>query len=93
MFGWLFPEIWYLYILVLVSVLISNILWDYCFLSKWEFDLRRKINPRLEYDYTYTSYYTYNLTRGHLSRDFLRWAGLAFTSLSLVINIYFKYFF
>lgn len=93
LFGWVVPDIWYLYMLVLVSILVSNILWNYCFLSKWEFGLRKLINPKLEYDYTYTSYYTYNLTRGYLSQSFLRWAGLGYTSLSLIINIYFKYFF
>lgn len=89
LFGWLIPEIWYVYIFVLTSVLISNIIFEYCFLSRWEFNLRRKINPMLEYDYAYTSYYTYNLTKGFLSKDFLRWAGLSFTSASLVINLYF----
>jgi hypothetical protein len=93
LFGWLLPGIWHVYIFVLASVLASNILWSHCFLSKWEFDLRKMIDPRLRYDYAYTSYYTYNVTKGYLSRDFLRWAGLGFTSVSLVINLYFKYLF
>jgi Protein of Unknown function (DUF2784) len=93
LFGWLFPSLWYVYMFVLASTFISNIFWNYCFLSKWEFYLRKKINPKLEYDFTYTSYYTYNLTKGYLSKDFLRWVGLGLTSTSLIINLYFAYFF
>ncbi|MBP9717348.1 MAG: DUF2784 family protein [Candidatus Pacebacteria bacterium] len=93
LFGWIIPQIWYLYMCVLASVLTSNILLDYCFLSKWEFDLRKKTSPSLSYDFTYTSYYTYNLTKGYLSKNFLRWTGLGFTSLSLAINLYFVYFY
>ena len=93
LFGWLIPQIWYLYMLVLASVMTSNIFLDYCLLSKWEFDLRKKINPELEYDYAYNSYYTYNLTKGYLSRNFLRNVGLGFTSISLIINLYFAYIF
>lgn len=93
LFGWLFPQLWYLYTATLLAVLVSNIFLDHCFLSKWEFDLRKLVNPKIDYDYKYTSYYTYNLTKGYLSRSFLRWAGLSFTSLSLVINLYFRFFF
>jgi hypothetical protein len=93
LFGWLFPEWWHWYVSVLVAVLVSNVLWNYCLLSKWEFNLRKMIDPKVQYDHTYTSYYTYNLTRSYLSKYFLRWAGLGFTSLSLVISVYFRYFF
>lgn len=93
LFGWLIPSIWYVYIAVLAAVFVTNTLFDYCLLSKWEFDLRTRIHTTLVYDYAYTSYYTYRLTRGYLSRNFLRYAGIGFTGASLVINFYFRYFF
>jgi hypothetical protein len=91
LFGWTVPRIEALYAFTLISVLLSNIWWDYCFLSKWEFDLRRFAEPELDYDYTYTSYYTHKLTRGHLSKNFLRWTGLGFTTASLVIYLCFAF--
>lgn len=91
LFGWLVPSLWYVYMAVLAGALLSELLLNYCFLSKWEFDLRKKINPGLDYDYSYTSYYTYKLTRQHLSTRFLARAGIVFTSFSLAINLYFRF--
>ena len=91
LFGWLVPSIWYLYISVLVLTLLSEIFWSYCLLSKWEFNLRKKIIPSLDYEYVYASYYMYKLTQGWLSRDFLNRWGMVFTVLSLSLNIYFHF--
>lgn len=93
LFGWLVPSIWYIYIIVLSGTLLSELIWSYCVLSKWEFDLRKKCNPDISYDFTYSSYYTYRLTQGYLSPRFLGQAGIVFCSLSLILNIYFKFFF
>jgi|SRR3989344_5082684 len=93
LFGWLVPSFWYVYITIVAGALISELLFNYCFLSKWEFNLRKKINPKLNYDYSYTSYYTYKLTRQHLSTRFLARTGILFTTLSLLINFYFQFFF
>ena len=60
-------------------------------LSKWEFDLRKKLNPQLDYEYAYSSYYTYRLTHGFFSARFLAQAGIVFTTLSLVLNLYFRF--
>jgi len=93
LFGWLVPSFWFVYIAVVTGALISELLLNYCFLSKWEFDLRKKINQKLNYDYSYTSYYTYKLTHQHLSGRFLARAGIVFTTFSLVVNLYFKFLF
>lgn len=93
LFGWLVPSLWLVYIAIVTGALISELLLNYCFLSKWEFDLRKKINPKLNYDYSYTSYYTYKLTHQHLSSRFLARVGIMFTTLSLAINLYFKFLF
>jgi hypothetical protein len=93
LFGWLVPSLWYVYMAVLAGALLSELLLSYCFLSRWEFDLRKKINPALNYDYSYTSYYTYKLTCQHLSTRFLARAGIVFTTLSLAIDLYFRLWF
>lgn len=93
LFGWLIPDVWPLYMLVLVGTLLSELLLSYCVLSKWEFDLRKKIYPNLNYEYSYTSYYTYKLTRQHLSERFFARTGILFTSLSILINLYFHFVF
>ena len=91
LFGWLAPSLWVVYIAILLGTMISTLTLGYCVLSKWEFDLRKKINSSLTYDYTYASYYTYRLTHGYLSSVFLARAGVVFTSLSLATNFYFRY--
>lgn len=90
LFGWLIPSLWYVYMATLAGALLSEVWLSYCFLSKWEFDLRKKVNPALNYDYSYTSYYTYKLTHQRLSTRFLARMGIIFTSLSLAINLYFR---
>ncbi|HWO07460.1 MAG TPA: DUF2784 family protein [Candidatus Paceibacterota bacterium] len=92
LFGWLVPSIWLMYIGVLVATLFSTTVYGYCIMSKWEYDLRRKADPEsVDYDFSYASYYTYRLTQGYLSNAFLARAGIVFVSLSLAIQLYFRY--
>ena len=91
-FGWLWPALWPLYITLITVILIQDIVLGYCVLSRWEFSLRRMLNPKLRYDYTFTSYYTYKLTHHRLSTNFIRIAAIIFLTTSLGLNIYFKFF-
>ncbi len=93
LFGWLAPSIWFAYVAVLAGTLISTLTLGYCILSKWEYDLRQKVNPSVTYDFIYSSYYTYRLTRGYLSSTFLARAGVIFTGVSLTITLYFRYWY
>lgn len=90
-FGWAIPSIWYLYILTLLVTLVSELTLGYCFLSKWEFDLRKQIDPAVDYDYGFSSYYTHKLTHQRLSKRFIATAALFFLVASLAINIYFRF--
>jgi hypothetical protein len=90
LFGWLIPQLWFLYVAVLAGTLISTLTLGYCILSKWEFDLRKKVNPSMAYDFSYASFYTYRLTLGHLSNVFLARAGVLFAAASLIITLYFR---
>ena len=91
--GWLWPEIWPLYVSILVIVLFQNLILGYCILSRWEFSLRRLLDPKLRYEYNFTSYYTYKLTHKRLSTRFVQISGTCFLVSSLGINPYFKFFY
>lgn len=71
--------------------LVSELVLGYCILSKWEFDIRKKINPKLDYDYSFSSYYTYKITEHRLRANFYQFWATLFLSLSLLINLYFKF--
>ena len=93
LFGWLVPSLWYVYMTVLILTLLSDLAFGYCILSKWEFDLRKKINPELDYRYSWTTFYTYKYTQNIISERFIERAAQVFIIGSLIFNIYFHYFF
>ncbi|TSC85859.1 MAG: hypothetical protein G01um10148_767 [Parcubacteria group bacterium Gr01-1014_8] len=90
-FGWLWPSIWPIYIGLLVYVLFQNLILGYCILSRWEFSLRRMLNPKLRYQYNFTTYYTYKLTHKRLSTKFVQVAGTFFIVASLTISLSAKF--
>ena len=92
LFGWLFPSIWYFYMTLLLVALISDWLLGYCILSKWEFDFRKKNNPTLYYNYSWTTFYTYKLIESLVSKNFIERMAIFFTIASLFLNIYLHYF-
>ena len=91
LFGWLVPSLWYLYMATLVATLISDLVFGYCILSKWEFSLRRLVNPKLNYDFTWTTYYTHKFTNQKVSHRFFKQTAVVFLILSIAINLYFKF--
>ena len=93
LFGWALPKLWLLYMFVLEMTLLSDIFFGYCILSKWEFYLRKKIDETVAYSYTWTTYYTYKYTQHTISEKFFERASLIFLLVSIVINLYFHYFF
>jgi hypothetical protein len=48
--GWLFPSLFYVFLFLLFGTAFSEIFLGYCFLTKWEFTLRRKLKPTKEFD-------------------------------------------
>lgn len=93
LFGWLFPSLWYVYMTALVLTLLSDIIFGYCIISKWEFALRKKVNPNTDYDYSWATYYTYKLTNHKMSNTFYNRAAIIFLVLSLGINLFFWFLF
>lgn len=89
-FGWIISSLWPLYMATLFVTLISELSLGYCFVSKWEFDLRKSNDPSVEYDYGFSSFYTYKLTYQRLSKRFIKYAALTFLIGSIAINLYFR---
>lgn len=86
--GWLFSEPYYFFYLGVVTVtLLSETLLGYCFLTKWEFDLRKRINPRLHYDYSFFGYYGHKFFQRHVSMVFVRRVALFYLWSSLFLNV------
>ena len=88
-FGWLAPSIWPFYMALLGVTLVLDIILGYCILSKWEFVLRKKVNPHLDYDYSFSSYYLERLAGKRISEHFVSRVGSFFLVASLAINLFF----
>ena len=91
LFGYFFPAFWYAYMTALILAFLSDIIFGYCLLSEWEFNLRKNYNPTIDYNYSFASFYTYKITNQRMSDSFYRWASVIFLGLSILINIYFKF--
>ncbi len=48
--GWAFPSLFYLFLFLLSITALSEIFLGYCILTKWEFSLRKKIDPSRQFD-------------------------------------------
>jgi hypothetical protein len=86
-FGWYFPSLYWFYVATLGITLISEIALGYCFLSKWEFALRKEIAPSLEYDPAFLSYYFYRITGINIPGVYIRYPAIVFLTISLIIAL------
>ena len=89
--GWLWPGLWPLYMCLLIVTLISDFILGYCILSKWEFDLRKRLNPHIEYEYAFASYYTYKLTNKRIGNELLANMVYLFLSVSIILALWTHY--
>jgi len=92
-FGWAIAELWWVYMGALVVTLLSDLVFGYCILSKWEFDLRKKLNPATNYNYTWTTFYTYKITNKRISDRFYKRAAIVALVLCIAINLYFRFWY
>lgn len=85
LFGWYFSTLSDVYIALLAMTFISELLFGHCVLTKWEFDLRKKLEPGLNYNYSFISYYGYKLLGLNPKEKYLRYPALAFLVISIII--------
>lgn len=50
------------------------------------------IDPKIRYDYNFTTYYTYKLTHRRISTRFIQIAGTIFLATSIALSVYFRFF-
>lgn len=56
-FGWLLDSLFYVFLFALFATFLSEVLLGYCFLSKWEFYIRRRIDPSRNFDKSCIGHY------------------------------------
>lgn len=88
LFGWYFHFLNFIYICVLLVTLFSEIFLGYCPLTKLEFDLRKKLIPSLNYDYSFLSYYAYKLTGINISGKYIHYPAIIFLLISLFFALH-----
>ena len=88
LFGWHFESIKLVYISALVLTLASEVFLGYCILTKWEFDLRKKDEPNLDYDYSFLSYYAYKLFGNRIPGKFIKYPALGFLIASIILYLW-----
>jgi hypothetical protein len=91
LFGWSIDGLWSVYMTLLVLTLLSDIVFGYCLLSKWEFHLRKKIDPSTDYNFTWSTFYTHKFTAHLIPDRVFKHIVLSFLVISLSMNIYFKF--
>jgi hypothetical protein len=91
LFGWYFPSIYWLYIGSLAATLLSEAVLGYCILTKWEFDVRKKLEPNLDYDYAFLSYYFYKYIGINIPRRYIKYPAIVFLVVSLVVALVARY--
>jgi hypothetical protein len=89
LFGWRLEHPSWVYPLVLMGTLGTQIVTNSCILTKWEFTLRKKLDPTLSYDASFLSFYAYKYSNIRISSSLLRILSYLFLSISLLI--YYKY--
>jgi hypothetical protein len=87
LFGWAFPRIYYIYVILLIITLIYWLFLGYCPITKWEFNIRRKYEPGLNYKNEYIEYYASKLFKINIPVFFIRIIGVIFLVISLLIAI------
>ena len=85
LFGWWFTSIEYVYLGVLISTLVSELVLGYCILTKWEFDLRKKLEPNLNYNHSFISYYGYKYFRVNPPDRLVKYLAILFLTGSLIV--------
>jgi hypothetical protein len=83
-FGWLVPSMWQVYLATIIVTVISDLIFGYCIISKWEFEIRKLIDPAIDYDYTWTTYYIRRITGRILNNNLFEKVAVVYLGFSVV---------
>ncbi len=97
--GWAIPSAVYVYLPVLIAALVSEFVLGRCVLTKWEFDIRKRLYPASRYEHSFLIHYgrkVLHLERpDESSKKSTRCGGIAFILIllsSLVLSVVFRLF-
>ncbi len=91
MLGWAIPTLYPLHLVLLFGGSVLQVMLGHCFLSRWEFELRKKLNPAISYDSAYITHYMRVLFGNQIRPEFMRiavpaaFAGLVCVHLGLYL--------
>ncbi len=90
LFGFLIDSIYIVYLIALPLTLLSDIFLKYCPLTKLEFYFRKKLNPNLNYNSAFISYYGHKFFEKKISDKFIRYSAIYFLSGAIILNLLMK---
>ncbi len=85
-FGWAIPGIYPFYVAFLVVNLILEIYFGYCIFTKWEFDLRKQVNPNFEYGPSFIRHYLNKFFGYQVSHSYIKPVAIGFLVVSILAN-------
>ena len=97
--GWAIPSVSYIYFPVLIASLVSELALGHCVLTRWEFDIRKRLYPTLHYEHSFLIHYGSRLLRiessDKSSKKSTKCGGYAFVLIllsSLALSVVFRLF-
>ena len=93
LFGWAFSGLDLIYPLVLIIALMLESTLGYCLFTRIEFWLRKKIDPNLNYDFAYLSYFASKVLKIKVSNKLIKTVYILFLLMSLSIYYYYHFMF
>lgn len=88
--GWYYPALQNFNLIVTLIVLVSEIYFGYCPLTKWEFVLRKKLEPNLNYDSGFISYYVYKIFGLNIPSNKVKYPAIIILVFVLILNLLFR---
>ena len=92
--GWAIPGVFYIYFPALIAALVSELMFGYCVLTRWEFDIRKRLYPTSHYEHSFLIHYgskLFHIARSdQFSKKSTKCGGYAFVLLllsSLALNL------
>ncbi len=71
-FGWAVPSLYPIHLVILFGGSILQLVLGHCFLSRWEFALRKRLNPDIAYDSAYLTHYAQLIFGNQIRPEFMR---------------------
>ena len=85
--GWYYPAFQTLNLFVTMLTLFIEISFGYCPLTKWEFSVRKKLEPNLNYDAGFITYYAYKIFDLDVPTERIKYPAIIVLIFVLILNL------